>query len=916
MKNDSGTVINSETQRKDFITFLDHISRLIDYPIFLLNNHFQVIHKTLDVPQIIAEFLFSRLNLFSPSFQASISEADNQMIFQPLKSIFLTGAFLFTNPAGQTEYIVTEPFINYDPDTRLIKLFSATHDINEYDLRRILQSVKKIRESIMLGKLTTIRNLTINHCRSQKLSYDLHEEMAVKQTLLHEQIRNKANYEGLLNSISNCVLIILDKAMICEQIEGDYQKLRIFNKEKLLFHKLTDIFPTRLKKLIIEAFQKTFLHNTPALTINHEDMILRLRFSRAPEAYQKIIMIAEDVTHIKMIEQELQLRKENLKSLFNAITESVYYLNPQGKILAANDTAANRIGYSNSSHIINLNIFDLINDKLKVFLHEKLINLMLTGKAQKAEFDLENNRLFFSFYPTHINENEVNAISIFVQDITQQKIDQEKIKAQLKFQESLIEGMPFPVFYKDTEGHLLGGNQSFFKLFRRDPANIIGKLIEEFEPSFVADFFLGKDKELLEQEGIQTFEQKLIREKETVDCLFYRTLFRNEKDEVVGIIGAIIDLTELRKIQNAYESQERKYRNLINNLNIGVIVINEGKIEIFNSIAEKLLGLKIFENDSFNSLLNQEVLNEDMQNIVLGTLPIFRNYSERKNNLFGIKRQKRTRWILGNYFPVVISTDNKQQQAFIFADITELKRAQDERKELIRDLENKNLELENFSYSVSHDLKSPLVTIKGFSGNLLKDIQISDFSNLEGDLHRIDDAAKKMSELLDGLLHLSRIGRIINAPETVDINDTVNSVINMLYASINKRNIIMKIDKQLPPCHGDRQRIHEVFQNLVENSVKFMGETKNPIIEITGNEEKDMMIYRVKDNGEGIATDYHSSIFRLFDKLDNKTEGSGVGLSLVKRIIEVHGGKVWVESEGLKRGSTFIFTLPKPRGNL
>ncbi|MBF0396384.1 MAG: PAS domain S-box protein [Desulfobacterales bacterium] len=242
-------------------------------------------------------------------------------------------------------------------------------------------------------------------------------------------------------------------------------------------------------------------------------------------------------------------------------------------------------------------------------------------------------------------------------------------------------------------------------------------------------------------------------------------------------------------------------------------------------------------------------------------------------------------------------------------DITGRKKADDERKKLISELKMKNDELDRFTYTVSHNLKSPLVTIKGFLGLLEQDISIGDTESIQSDIKRIGNAADKMKSLLDDLLTLSRIGRIINLPEKISVTNMVHEVVELLNGKITPKNIEIKITPNMPVVLADKIRMFTVFLNLIDNAIKFMGDQKNPLIEIGIRQNKEENIFCVKDNGIGIEPQYHEKIFVMFDKLNQDIEGTGIGLAQVKRIIEVHGGRIWVESDGLGKGSIFCFTI-------
>ncbi len=235
-----------------------------------------------------------------------------------------------------------------------------------------------------------------------------------------------------------------------------------------------------------------------------------------------------------------------------------------------------------------------------------------------------------------------------------------------------------------------------------------------------------------------------------------------------------------------------------------------------------------------------------------------------------------------------------------------------EREALLAQLRAKNVELERFTYTVSHDLRSPLITIRGFVGFMEKDIAAGNLERARADITRIAEATDKMQRLLGELLELSRIGRMMNPPQAAPFEAIAREAVELVRGRINERGVQIVIAPDLPVVYGDRTRLVQVVQNLVENACKFMGEQPQPRIEIgpAGLAADGKPIVFVRDNGLGIAPEFQAQVFGLFDKLDARIEGAGIGLSLVKRIIEVHGGRIWVESAGAGTGSTFYFALP------
>ena len=229
-------------------------------------------------------------------------------------------------------------------------------------------------------------------------------------------------------------------------------------------------------------------------------------------------------------------------------------------------------------------------------------------------------------------------------------------------------------------------------------------------------------------------------------------------------------------------------------------------------------------------------------------------------------------------------------------------------EELVTKLEVKNAELERFTYTVSHDLKSPLITIRGFLGYIEKDAIAGNIERLKADLERISKAAEKMHLLLDELLELSRIGRLMNEPEEISFETIIREALSMVEGQIKEENIEIEVGSDIPNIYGDRVRLVEVVQNLIDNAVKFTKNQPKPKIEIGVREDSGKPVFYIKDNGIGVDPKYHKKIFGLFDKLDSSSEGTGVGLALVKRIIEIHGGKIWIESK-VGQGAAFYFTL-------
>ncbi|HWR97225.1 MAG TPA: PAS domain-containing sensor histidine kinase [Candidatus Methanoperedens sp.] len=249
----------------------------------------------------------------------------------------------------------------------------------------------------------------------------------------------------------------------------------------------------------------------------------------------------------------------------------------------------------------------------------------------------------------------------------------------------------------------------------------------------------------------------------------------------------------------------------------------------------------------------------------------------------------------------------------VLIDIGALKRVEEALRDHERELAEKNAVLERFTTAVSHDLKSPLATISTFLDLLELDIRRHDSKEAEKCLTAIRKALNKMLHLLGELISLLRVGHKTNPVVEAPLQEVVKEALDLVAGSVATRNVEVVVAGEPVVLHGDRPRLVEVFQNLVDNAVKFMGDQKAPRVEIGVEHAGGETVIFVRDNGVGIDPKDQAKIFDLFEKLDPALPGTGLGLALVKRIVEVHGGRIWVESQGAGKGTgaTFRFTLAK-----
>ncbi len=357
------------------------------------------------------------------------------------------------------------------------------------------------------------------------------------------------------------------------------------------------------------------------------------------------------------------------------------------------------------------------------------------------------------------------------------------------------------------------------------------------------------------------------------------------------------------------ESEER-FRSLVKHITVGVVVHGSDSAILFsNPMASTLLGLT---EEQMHGKVSLDpawcFLRENGTPTPLEEYPFNRVLSSGEpvaSEVLGIRRSDFAEplWVQWNAYPFFDAGGHIQQVVVTFSDITGL-------KEFEQELLRKNTELENFTYTVSHDLKSPLITIQSYAGMIMKDLDVGKYQRARDDIKRIEGAAGKMTDLLNDLLELSRVGRQMNEAAPINMNLLVKECLAQLAGALKRNQVEVVVEQDLPAVLGDPKRVAEVVQNLIENAIKYKGGQTAPRIDIGARQEEKGPVFFVSDNGAGIDSLHHERVFGLFNKLDTNSEGTGIGLALVKRIIEVHGGRVWVESEGMGKGSRFCFTVP------
>ncbi len=272
-------------------------------------------------------------------------------------------------------------------------------------------------------------------------------------------------------------------------------------------------------------------------------------------------------------------------------------------------------------------------------------------------------------------------------------------------------------------------------------------------------------------------------------------------------------------------------------------------------------------------------------------------------------------WVDTYIMPFTNAQGKVEQHLAIRRVITDQKENELAIQKANEELEKANDQLERFVYTASHDIKSPLVTIQGFLGYLKRDIQDGATDRLLTFVNRIESGVRKMNENIQGLLDLSRAGRLTAEPVDVNVETVIYELIEDHSKRILEKNAIITVHDNLPEIRADHAQITQVFDNLITNALKYGCDADNPMIDIGSTSTDEEVRFFVSDNGSGIAPEYRDKVFELFHRLSVDGEGTGIGLALVRRVAELHGGSAWVESNK-NNGSIFWVSLPRKEVSL
>lgn len=468
---------------------------------------------------------------------------------------------------------------------------------------------------------------------------------------------------------------------------------------------------------------------------------------------------------------------------------------------------------------------------------------------------------------------------------------------------AIINSAEDAIFSLNMAGYVTTANEAALRIFGE---NCEGKLLLNLFPSSAS----AKLKTLLmttaEQNAGSTLDITIEKKKQRLDLSLTISPIHSDQQEIIGfsVIAKDISNTKL---------EEERFRMAVEAAPNAMIMVNQtGDIVLINSEAEAMFGYTKEEliGQSIHQLVPpsmRSIHNLYVQNYF--EAPDRRNMARGSSDLHGQRKD-------GDLFPIEvgltpITVDKETYVISSIVDISERLQQQRALKNLNVELRRKNQEMEQFIYTVSHDLKAPLVTIAGFANRLKNadDLQLQE--NHQHKLDRILANVRSMESLLQDLLHLSRIIKRDLEKAQVDCNVTLQSVLDSLEGDIKKMSAQILIEGPLPQIYAQESLLFQCLQNIISNALKYSKPGVTPVITICAAHESGHAGVRISDNGIGIAEHHQERVFHVFERLNpDVAEGTGVGLSIVKTIMEKHSGKIVLDSV-VGQGTNFTILFPE-----
>jgi PAS domain S-box-containing protein len=788
-----------------------------------------------------------------------------------------------------------------------------------------IDNVIEIAIGLMLFCLITIFVVSKVAGEVSQLIESEEEKRRKAEGLLHESeetfraLAENAN-DGILVAVSTGLHVFANRraAEITGYSVDELMKLGI----KDLAH--PDEYTKRLKERytrILTGQPVQLQYETTIVRKDGENVLIEVTSAKTDWKGQSgDLVIIRDITERKRAEEQILNQYAVMKGVMESTNSAVFSLDRNYRYTSFNSHHAAIMKLLYGAEIqLDRSIFDYQSVEVDSATARKNIDRAFAGEQfTDAAYsgDDEGSRRYFEVTHNPIRDANgvVVGVAVFAQDTTERELARKMLHESAEYLNNLLDYANAPIIVWDPAFRITRFNHAFEHLTGRSEAEVVGKHLAILFPETSRNSSFELIRKTLFGERWEVVEIPIRHVSgETRIVLWNSANIVDPQGTLISTIAQGQDITERKLAEEALKKNEHKFQTLADFTYDWAYWIDTDLHMVYTSPScERITGYSP-EDFMGNPDLMVTIVYPDDRDIYLKHRSDM-HYKPAAGMLeFRILHHDGSvRW-LGHVCRPIFDSDGQFLGTRVSnRDITEQKAMQRQREALIRELEQKNAELERFTYTVSHDLKSPLITIKGFAGLLEDDALKSDPLQLKKDVERITVAADTMQELLTDVLELSRIGRIISPLENTPFGVIVQEAVNLLSLQLAERHVTVSIAPDLPAVKVDHARIREVMVNLIENAIKFFGDRPDPEIRIGVNTREKTPVFFVQDNGIGIEPKYLERIFNLFEKLNVSAQGTGVGLAIVRRIIDFHGGKIWAESEGAGKGTTFRFTLPAP----